>query len=444
MMLPIKFIRKSNYFIFITTGLILLSFALSLILLPTEAKANNESPVVDTRQDACYDAAGSEITCPAEGEAFYGQDAQFSGNAPSYTDNGNDTITDNVTGLVWQKSPDTDNDNDIDSNDKLTYANATTYCDNLTLGNASDWRLPDIKQLYSLIDFRGEDISGYNGTNTSTLTPFIDTNYFDFAYGDTSASERLIDAQYASSTLYVASTANDGGSTMFGVNFADGRIKGYGLSLGGRDKTFMVICVRGNSSYGINSFVDSGNGTITDTATSLMWSQADSGTALNWTEALAWVDQKNSENYLGYSDWRLPNAKELQMLVDYTRAPNATNSAAIDLLFNSTSITNNAGQMDYPFYWSSTTHRKYVAIHAHAVYVAFGRAMGYLDNTWQDVHGAGAQRTDPKTGNPADYPTGNGPQGDVVRIYNYVRLVRDVEVSDANVSVYLPIVVKEN
>ena len=38
---------------------------------------------------------------------------------------------------------------------------------------------------------------------------------------------------------------------------------------------------------------------------------------------------------------------------------------------------------------------------------------------------AGAQRSDPKTGDPDDYPYGHGPQGDVIRIYNFVRLVRD-------------------
>jgi len=41
-----------------------------------------------------------------------------------------------------------------------------------------------------------------------------------------------------------------------------------------------------------------------------------------------------------------------------------------------------------------------------------------------DVHGAGAQRSDPKAGDPAMFPHGRGPQGDVIRIYNYVRLVR--------------------
>jgi hypothetical protein len=60
-----------------------------------------------------------------------------------------------------------------------------------------------------------------------------------------------------------------------------------------------------------------------------------------------------------------------------------------------------------------------------AVYVAFGRATCYMNGAWIDVHGTGAQRSDPKSGNPADYPTGRGPQNDGIRIYNYVRLVCD-------------------
>lgn len=44
------------------------------------------------------------------------------------------------------------------------------------------------------------------------LTPFIDTSAFNFGYGQTSAGERIIDAQYASSNLYV-STSQETGST---------------------------------------------------------------------------------------------------------------------------------------------------------------------------------------------------------------------------------------
>jgi len=46
---------------------------------------------------------------------------------------------------------------------------------------------------------------------------------------------------------------------------------------------------------------------------------------------------------------------------------------------------------------------------------------------WIDVHGAGCQRSDPKTGNASDYPQGFGPQGDAIRILNYMRLVRTIK-----------------
>lgn len=60
--------------------------------------------------------------------------------------------------------------------------------------------------------------------------------------------------------------------------------------------------------------------------------------------------------YAGYTDWRLPDAKELQGIVDYTKSPATTNSATIDDAFNSKVIQNEAGEDDYPWYWSSTTH----------------------------------------------------------------------------------------
>jgi hypothetical protein len=183
--------------------------------------------------------------------------------------------------------------------------------------------------------------------------------------------------------------------------------------------------VRGNPDYGINDFIDNGDGTINDNATGLMWSQDDSGEAMDWEDALAWIQEKNRERYLGYSDWRLPNAKELQSIADYSRSPETTNSAAISPVFHTTSIVNELGEADYPFYWTGTTHISAAGDGRNAVYVAFGKAPGYMQNSWIDVHGAGAQRSDPKRGDPNDYPHGHGPQGDAIRIYNYVRCVRN-------------------
>jgi hypothetical protein len=217
-----------------------------------------------------------------------------------------------------------------------------------------------------------------------------------------------------------------GNETMFGVNFVDGRIKGYPTS-----KDFEIKLVRGRSDYGINDFVDNGDGTITDNATGLMWDKVGSSAGINWEDALAWVEQKNNENYLGYNDWRLPNAKELQSIIDYGRSPSYTNSPAISLLFDVPVINDEGGNDNYPFYWASTTHDDGPMPNI-AVYVCFGEALGFMEMPpnsgnyfLQDVHGAGAQRSDPKDGDPDDYPYGHGPQGDVIRIYNYVRLARD-------------------
>ncbi len=382
-------------------------------------------PIVDTNQSKCYGDI-SEISCPQSGSSFSGQDASYTKNPPEYVDNGDGTITDTVTGLMWQKSADINNDGIINASDKLTYSQALSYAQTLNSAGYNDWRLPTIKELYSLIIFSGLDVSGYQGSDTSALVPFIDTNYFNFGYGDESAGERIIDVQYASSTLYVSTTMN-GSETMFGVNFADGRIKGYGFSMpGGGEKTFYVKYVRGNPNYGVNNFNNNGDGTITDAATGLMWSEDDSGIALTWEQALSWIDEKNAENYLGYNDWRLPNAKELQSIVDYTRSPDTTSSAAIDPIFRVSSIINEAGKTDYPFYWTSTTHANWTSntSGSNAAYIAFGRGLGYM-GSWIDVHGAGCQRSDPKIGDASNYPTGHGPQGDAIRIYNYVRCVRN-------------------
>jgi len=110
-----------------------------------------------------------------------------------------------------------------------------------------------------------------------------------------------------------------------------------------------------------------------------MWAKYDSGQGFNWEEALAWVQMKNQENYLGYNDWRLPNAKELQSIVDYTHSPATTDSAAIDPVFHCTSIIDEGGDINYPFYWSSTTHANYsITPGGNAVYIAFGEALGFM------------------------------------------------------------------
>ncbi|MGB0744153.1 MAG: DUF1566 domain-containing protein [Opitutales bacterium] len=151
--------------------------------------------------------------------------------------------------------------------------------------------------------------------------------------------------------------------------------------------------------------------------------QADSGSGMIWIDALKYAEELELG---GRTDWRLPNAKELQSIVDYSRSPDATNSAAIDPIFQTSTITNEDGKKDYPYFWTSTTHLDGPNA-AQAVYIAFGRSLGLMHGQILDVHGAGAQRSDPKNGAPH---LGHGPQGDAQRIFNFVRCVSGGAVAD--------------
>jgi len=377
---------------------------------------NGAYVVVDTGQTNCYNN-NSVISPPAAGQPFYGQDAQIQGRQPSYRDNGDGTISDLNTGLMWVKARES----------QVSWATAVANAATCTNGGYHDWRMPTIKELYSLVKFTGQN--GTSFTNTAGYIPFLDTNYFGFAYGpgtSTDTGSRVIDAQDWSANAYV-STVMNGQAAVFGFNFTDGRIKGYPPA-----NSNYVRYVRGNTGYGINKFVNNGDGTITDKSTWLMWSRNASGAGMSWSNALAWVQAMNASNYLGHNDWRLPNAKELHTLVDYTRSPDTTSSAVINAIFNCTSITNEANQPDFPWYWTGTTLMDNPNTGS-GVYICFGRAMAYMNSAWVDAHGAGAQRSDPKGGSlssytyvPYGYYAPMAPQGDAIRIFNYVRLVRDI------------------
>jgi hypothetical protein len=368
--------------------------------------------LTDTEQSVCYDNNGDEITAPSEGEDYYGQDAQFTGTDLSYTDNDDGTVTDNNTGLMWQQTP---------NYDRMDYYDALDYVDELDTGDYDDWRLPTIKELYSLLYSDGS-----LGTTSSNSIPYLDTDYFDFEYDE----NMMYAAQYWSSNIYlIEGIQDDGKEGAFGMNFADGHIKGYGTGMYFESTTSVdvpgcfVRAVRGEEDvYGVNDFTDNGDSTVTDNSTGLMWQQADDGNTYNWKDALAYA---YSSELAGYTDWRLPNTKEIESIVDY----DATSFPAIDNVFSCTEITDETdnGTNGYGWYWSGTTHGdfKYAAN-----YVCFGAAWSKEDSdatVYYDWHGAGAQRADPKSGDPSDYDMSSINATDLVRITNFVRLVRDVD-----------------
>jgi len=355
----------------------------------TSTNASLTYPIVDTYQGLTYSNL-IQVTPPAEGEAFYGQDAQYTGNTSSYTDNGDGTITDNVTSLIWIQ--------DL-SGFSMSWSQASSYCDTLTTGGYTDWRLPSVKELWSIRDF-------------SQGWPWLNTDYFHLVGDGTDARQQhswssnryLVEDEYQNEQVI--------GDPAFIVNDWTGHIKAMS---GNR----FVRAVRGNTSYGVNDFVDNGDGTVSDKATGLMWSQDDSGEGFDWQGALAYAVEAT---VAGYDDWRLPNAKELQSIADYSGVFPAINTS----VFNLTKLTNIKGQTDYPFYWSSTSNPVEGSdgeVEQGTVY-AWVLAAGYnTDPDGYDLHGAGSVVFTPKS---EENFTETDPE---IHRYNYVRLVRSGNVT---------------
>lgn len=365
--------------------------AMAICCLSFSHASAQDYKIITTGQEQSYDNDGNIIT-PAPGEAFYGQDAQYSGVDFSFQDNANGTVSDLNTGLTWQATP---------TSASFSWQQAVDYADSLELGGYDDWRVPSLKELWSISDF-------------SQGWPYLEAAYFDIA-GDAVSK----DEQYWSSNYYVGTT-HGGAPTAFGVNSGTGHIKAYPADVDGRMGNFVRV-VRGDA-YGANSFVDNNDATVTDEATGLMWSQDDSGVGMDWEDALAYAEDAE---LAGHDDWRLPNIKELQSIVDYTMSPNAVDAAdvgpAIDTdFFTATALAAGTTQYDsdYGYAWSSTSAYFNPAApeNYYAWYVAFGTAVGADGD---DIHGAGAVRYDTKY---EGGPTGE----DAERVFNYVRLVRNV------------------
>ena len=255
---------------------------------------HTQSNLPDTGIELCYNDT-QEVECPTSGEPFYGQDAQYSKNPMSFTDRGDGTVTDNVTGLTWQQE---------DDYVTRTWYEAIDYCERLVLADHTDWRLPDEYELQGIVDY-----GRYN--------PSIDTTYFP---------------RTASFWYWSSSTCADDLDDAWVVYFYFGDAqKNY--------KHFhrYVRCVRGESHD--QNFIDNENGTVTDTRTQLTWQQEDDSVTREWEDALSFCENLA---LAGHTDWRLPDIKELRSIVE-----NTTYSPAIN-----TSYFLDAASS---WYWSSST-----------------------------------------------------------------------------------------
>lgn len=137
-----------------------------------------------------------------------------------YTDNGNGTVTDTATGLIWQKCSaglgTTIGSCSTGSIATYNWSSAISYCEGLTLGGRIDWRLPNINELKSIVDY------------AKPSTPTIDLNAFPNTQNGTNGT-------YWSSNTYAQTTNN-----VWVVFFSFG-----GTGNGSKTNSYFVRCVTG-------------------------------------------------------------------------------------------------------------------------------------------------------------------------------------------------------
>jgi hypothetical protein len=230
----------------------------------------------------------------------FGEDSDYLINPPSYTkldEFGNPLpltatswymVRDNNTGLIWE----------IKTLDGSIHDNGDTYswqdAQNVFIaqlnadefGSFDDWRIPNIKELASIVNYGNYDTA-------------INTDYFP----------NTVSELYWSSTTRASNTGN-----AWLVYFDNGAVPNdY------KTDEHYVRAVRGDSFSLLidspSSFVDNGDGTVTDNATGLIWQQTTAG-PMNWESA---INYSENLSLAGHNDWRLPNIRELHTIVDYNQ-----------------------------------------------------------------------------------------------------------------------------
>jgi hypothetical protein len=195
-------------------------------------------------------------------------------NPQSYTTNADGTITDNVTGLVWEdpmEPPPT----------FYTQAQATLHC----AAKGGAWRLPTVLELVSLVDY-----------TVAFSAPTIDLNHFPNtrSYVFRTSSPRV-------------GVSGSGPTLVWTVDFSNSR-----TTLDDETIPREVRCLNERLPRCYSPpYQALAGGLVYDRATGLTWQQTTDASSYTWSDALSHCSS------LG-AGWRAPSLTELQTIVDYT------------------------------------------------------------------------------------------------------------------------------
>ena len=238
--------------------------------------------------------------------------------AASYTVNPqDDSVIDNVTGLIWERN--------VDPGD-YRQSDADNYC----RGKGGDWRLPIRIELVSLLDFTVSNPNPVPPPDPTTVHPMISPMFSN------APAERF----------WSSSKKPGDPNTGWAVGFDVGNTRQKQVT-----DTYRVRCVRRPPSqcsptgYQVNEQ----EGTVYDVATGLTWQRAIADRQ-DWDSASTYCSAQFG------SAWRLPSLTELQTIVDETQQDPSIDREA----FPCTPISD--------FFWTAA---QYVGDTAWAYYVTF-------------------------------------------------------------------------
>lgn len=266
--------------------------------------------VVPTQQKRCFNDTGT-TSCAEVTSSFYGQDGLYADSVTRGFENvkigDKYFVFDNKTELLWYKTA---------SEAPVSFADAQAFCEilnNTSQGNKTNWRLPYLHELVSIVNFDASN------------DPLVDGFYFPFI-----------------KTIKYWTLTKLGGNNRYYVDFS-GNSQFYVDD--SSSKMNSAICVSSDLEYDterkFNRFMEIPGGaevTVEDKLTGLQWQKVTDYSTRLWKDALKYCE---SLNFAGKTDWRLPNVNELHSLATY------------EVNYELQTTFPNMGD---DFFWSSTTN----------------------------------------------------------------------------------------
>lgn len=350
-----------------------LMFCVAAVVTAGAVSAAPSAPLARTGQTVCFDSSGNSAAC-----AGSGQDGETMAGvrwpSPRFFNDGSGVISDYLTGLGWSRDA-------HPAGTAKTWQGALEYIKSLnsrTYQGHSDWRLPNISELTSLMDAGQTSPAAWlntAGSDSPGFTNVQDGLYFSSTSGPLFSGQRtaysvhlsqgIVSKSY-STTGYVWPVRTLSGATVVAARLArTGQTACYDPATGSALSSCAGSGQDGEQLAGIaipgSRFTpDTATGTVSDSLTGLEWSNdgshqsfgscstVASANAISWQAALDLVACLNSTGYRGHGDWRMPNISELLSLFN----PAADNVA--DWLRGTVGILPAADSAS-PGYWSSTT-----------------------------------------------------------------------------------------